>query len=98
MSPIEEAQTYLSARGVLSETAETFQVELVLHPTQEQLEKWLGKNGQNLEAAVVFSNLMRDDDGSIYPKGYSVRCFPPAVRSDGTNAKFLATFGVEYRP
>ena len=96
--PIQQATEYLPKRGILPETAAAHQVEVVHSPTCEQLVKWLGKNSQQLEAAVVFPNLILDDDGTIYPKGYSVRCFPPATRADGTSAKFLATLGIEYHP
>lgn len=93
-----EADHYLSDRGVLPATAKTHQIEVVKFPAHEQLEKWLGSNGHKLDAAIVFPNLSRDVDGTVFPTGYSVRCFPPATREDGTSAKFLATWGIDYRP
>ena len=93
-----EADEYLSHRGVLLETAKEHQVEIAHFPEPERIHRWLGRNGVNLDAAIAFPNLARDDDGSIYPSGYSVRCFPPQTRGDGTTAKFLATADVEYRP
>jgi DNA polymerase I-like protein with 3'-5' exonuclease and polymerase domains len=93
-----EVDQYLPARGVLPETAAAYQVEVVHSPTCQQLEAWLGKNGQQLEAAVVFPNLTLDDDGTIYPASYAVRCFPPLVWGDGKTRKFLATSGIDYRP
>jgi hypothetical protein len=93
-----QADQYLPNRGILAETADAHQVRVVHTPSSEQLELWVGKNGVHVEAAIVFPNLILDADGSVFPKGYAVRCFPPVVRADGSEAKFLATLGVEYQP
>ena len=95
----EEAQRYLSTRGVLAETATQFQVEVVAAPSHGQLYTWLGRDGCTLEAAVVFPNLVVDaDTAKVSVHNHYVRCFPAVMRADGKENKFLSTFGIDYRP
>lgn len=99
MTGLDEASAYLSRRGVLEATATEFQVQLVPTPSHDQLISWLGANGYDLEAAIVFPNLGVDQDtAQILVHSYSVRCFPPPIWSDGKERKFLATRGASYRP
>ena len=99
MTPLDSAQRYLSERGIREDTAKRFQVELVNRPTHKQLISWLRSNSYALEAAIIFPNLVVDQDTVlIKAHNYSVRCFPAPMGSDGKERKFLCTLGSTYRP
>ena len=99
MSSSEEAERYLSDRGVLENTAKEFRVENIYKPTSEQLTTWIGYDGYSLDAAIVFPNLVVDaDTAEVSVHNHHVRCFPPPVWTDGKEHKFLSTRGPGYRP
>jgi DNA polymerase I-like protein with 3'-5' exonuclease and polymerase domains len=96
---LQEAEAYLSARGILPDTAAKYGAVLEVSPTVEQLRTRLNQdfNGDRPECVLWFdAGWSRDGEGWV-PNTWICRLFPPALRG-GEPCKFLNAADREQRP
>src|SRR6516225_4586935 len=99
LTPLQEAATYLSARGIHPETAAAYGVVLEVSPTVEQLKIRLNQdfNGDRPECIIWFDAGWSKDGDGYTPNTWIARLFPPVLRG-GNPCKFLNAADREQRP
>src|SRR5215469_14951864 len=96
---LEEAEQYLSVRGVLPETAKRYGVSIDPGPTLECLKIRLNQDFNRDQPQVVlwFDAGWTKDGHSYLPSLYLARCFPPIFRYGKAN-KFLSPYEHPQQP
>ena len=99
LTPLQEAETYLSARGIRPETAVQYGVVLEISPMVEQLKVRLNQdfNGDRPECVIWFDAGWSKDGEGWVADTWIARLFPPVLRG-GDSCKFLNAADREQRP